>query len=124
MDKTVLEWLLEVRKSNGIVSGLRFQAAAESALHILMDDILAFDEIPFGRPVSFTSSWHSRMTQEYSVAYCGLKGEAGSVVKDAIAERMNEIPKHLAQGIHVLPEVPITSMRHGNGYMTLGLFKQ
>jgi hypothetical protein len=31
------------------------------------------------------------MTQEYNVAYCSLKGEAGSVDKDAIAERMNEI---------------------------------
>jgi len=93
MDKTVFEWLLEVRKSNGIVSDLRLQAAAESVLHILMVDILAFDELPFGRPISFTSSWRSRMTQEYSVAYCGLKGEAGSVDKDAIAERMNEIRK-------------------------------
>ena len=31
------------------------------------------------------------MTQEYSVAYCSLRGEVGSVDKDAIAERMNEI---------------------------------
>jgi len=31
------------------------------------------------------------MTQEYSVAYCRLKGETGSVDKDAIAKRMDEI---------------------------------
>jgi len=37
---------------------------------------------------------------------------------------LNTLAEHLARGIHVLPEVPITSMRHGNGYMTLGLFKQ
>ncbi|KAI1287581.1 hypothetical protein EDD11_010308, partial [Mortierella claussenii] len=56
-----------------------------------MDDIFAFDDIPHGRTISFTTSWRLRMTQEYSVAYCSLKGEAGSVDKDAIAERMNEI---------------------------------
>ena len=56
-----------------------------------MDDILAFDDIPLGCTISFTTSWRSRMTQEYSVAYCSLRGEAGSVDKDAIAERMNTI---------------------------------
>ena len=91
MDKTVLEWLLEVRKNNGIISGLQLRPAAESVLHILMDDIFTFDDIPFGRTISFTTSWRLRMTQEYNVVYCGLKGEAGSVDKDAIAERMNEI---------------------------------
>ena len=91
MDKTVLEWLLEVRKSNGIVSGLQLQVAADSALHILADDICNFDDIPHGCTISFTTSWRSRMTQEYSVTYCRLRGEAGSVDKDATAERMNEI---------------------------------
>lgn len=91
LDKAVFEWLLEVRKNNGIVSGLQLQAAAGSVLHILLDDIFAFGDIPTGRTISFTASWRSRMTREYSVAYCNLKGEAGSVDKDAIAERMNEL---------------------------------
>ncbi|KAI7819944.1 hypothetical protein BC939DRAFT_459074 [Gamsiella multidivaricata] len=95
MDKTVLGWLLEVRKSNGVVSGLQLQVAADSVLHILADDIADdigdFNDIPHGRTISFTTSWRSRMTQEYGVAYCSLRGEAGSVDKDAIAERMNEI---------------------------------
>ncbi|KAI1287159.1 hypothetical protein EDD11_010484, partial [Mortierella claussenii] len=46
LDKTVYGWLHEVRKSNGAVSGLQLQAAADSVLHILMDDIFAFDDIP------------------------------------------------------------------------------
>jgi len=91
MDKTVYEWLLEVRKNNGVVSGLQLEAAADSVLHILMDDICDIDDIHHGRAVSFTTSWRSRMTQEYGVAYCSLQGEAGSVDKDAIAERMKEI---------------------------------
>jgi len=93
IDRTVYEWLLEVRKNNGIVSGLQLQAAADSVHHILTDDIYDFDEIPHGRTISFTTSWRSRMTQEYGVAYCSLKGEAGSVDMDAIAERMDEIRK-------------------------------
>lgn len=91
LDKTVHEWPLEVRRSNGVVSGLQLQAAAETVLHILMDDIFAFDDIPFNRTISFTASWRSRMTQEFGVAYCSFRGEAGSVNMDAIAERMNEI---------------------------------
>jgi hypothetical protein len=31
--------------------------------------------------------------------------------------------KHLARGIQPLPEIPITSMKHKQGYMTLDLFK-
>ena len=38
LDKTAYEWLLEVRKNSGVVSGLQLQAAGDSALHILMDD--------------------------------------------------------------------------------------
>ncbi|KAF9176502.1 hypothetical protein BGZ50_000526, partial [Haplosporangium sp. Z 11] len=93
-------------------------------------------------------------------AYCSLKGEAGSVDKDAIAERTDEIrnicseldpddiyncdetgmylkelstrsytTKELTSGAHLVrniqhcPEVPITSERYGNGYMTMDLFK-
>ncbi|KAG0195620.1 hypothetical protein BGX33_002897, partial [Mortierella sp. NVP41] len=78
LDKTVYEWLLEARKSNGIVSGRQLQAAADSIFHILMDDIYEPDDIPLGRTVSFTAAWRSRMTQEYGVTYCSLKGEAGS----------------------------------------------
>ncbi|KAF9272540.1 hypothetical protein BGZ88_004653 [Linnemannia elongata] len=70
--------------------GLQFQAAAESVLHILVDYVLAFDNIPLSRTISMKTSWHSRMTQEYGVAYCSLRG-AESVNKNAIAERMNEI---------------------------------
>ncbi|KAF9114130.1 hypothetical protein BGW39_003484, partial [Mortierella sp. 14UC] len=91
LDKTVFEWLREVRKNNGVVSGLQLQASAGSVLHILLDDILAFDDIPTGRTISFTAAWRSRMTREYSIAYCNLKGEAGSVDKDAIAGRMDEL---------------------------------
>ncbi|KAF9080739.1 hypothetical protein BGX29_005081, partial [Mortierella sp. GBA35] len=91
LDKTVQEWLLEVQKSNGVVSGHQLQAAADSALHILIDDICDPDDIPPGRTISFTASWRSRMTQEYGVAYCRLKGEAGSVDKVAVAGRMDEI---------------------------------
>ncbi|KAF9312359.1 hypothetical protein BGZ91_006557, partial [Linnemannia elongata] len=57
---------------------------------ILVDYVLAFDNIPLSRTISMKTSWHSRMTQEYGVAYCSLRG-AGSVNKNAIAERMNEI---------------------------------
>jgi len=89
--RTIYEWLLEVRKKNGIISGLQLQAAADSVHHILTDDICNFDDIHHGHTVSFTTSWRSRMTQEYSVAYFTLKGESGSVDKDAIAERMDEI---------------------------------
>ncbi|KAI1300507.1 hypothetical protein EDD11_006182 [Mortierella claussenii] len=71
--------------------GLQPQAAADSALHVLMDDIYHPNDISPDRTISFTASWRSRMTQECGVAYCSLKGEAGSVDKDAIAERMNEI---------------------------------
>jgi hypothetical protein len=91
LDKTVQEWLLEVRKSNGIASGIQLQAAANSVLHILMDDICDPDDIPSGRVISFHASWRSRMTQEYGIAYCRLKGEAGSVDNAAIAERMDKI---------------------------------
>ncbi|KAF9114153.1 hypothetical protein BGX30_006687, partial [Mortierella sp. GBA39] len=63
LDETVYEWLLEVRKNNGIVSGLQLEAAADSVLHILMDDICDFDDIHHGREISFTTSWRSRMTQ-------------------------------------------------------------
>ncbi|KAF8932384.1 Tigger transposable element-derived protein 6 [Haplosporangium gracile] len=90
-DKIKFDWLLEVRSSNGVVSGLQLLAAADSVLHILTDDILVFDDIPLGHTISFTTSWRSRMTREYSVAYCSLRGKAGSVNKDAVADRMNEI---------------------------------
>jgi hypothetical protein len=91
MDKTVYEWLVEVRKNNGIVSGLQLEAAADSVLHILTDDICEPNNSPYGRSISFTTSWRSRITQEYGIAYCSLRGEAGSVDKDAIAGRMDEI---------------------------------
>lgn len=45
-DKAVYEWLSEARRKSGVVSGLQFQAAAESVLHILVDYVLAFDNIP------------------------------------------------------------------------------
>lgn len=91
LDKTVQEWLIEVRKSNSVVSGIQLQAAADSVLHILMDDICDLNDIPPGRPISFTASWRSRMTQECGIAYCRLRGEAASVDTLAIAERMDEI---------------------------------
>ncbi|KAF9143152.1 hypothetical protein BGX30_001180 [Mortierella sp. GBA39] len=140
-----------------------------------------------------------RATQDHGVAYCSLRGEVGSVDRDAIAERMNEIRnicvdfepddiyncnetgmylkelsthsytmeefmsgsklkrgtsrasilfcvnasgssldraavvkalrlqvlgERFARGIQPLPEVPITSMKHEHGYMTLDLFIQ
>jgi hypothetical protein len=91
MNRTVYEWLLEVRKNNDIVSGLQLQAAADSVLHILTDDFSDTLGNPYGRPISFATSWRSRMTQEYNITYCNLKGEAGSVDMDAIAGRMEEI---------------------------------
>ncbi|KAF9539469.1 hypothetical protein EC957_005391 [Mortierella hygrophila] len=71
-------------------------AEPDSVLHILADNILAddicdFNDFPHGRIISVTTAWRSRMTQEYGVAYCSLRGEAGSVDKDAIAERTSEI---------------------------------
>ncbi|KAF8932297.1 hypothetical protein BGZ47_011451 [Haplosporangium gracile] len=94
-DKFILMWRMakatNVRNKDDVVSGLQLEAAAGSVLHIPTDFIYSFDDISHGRTISFTTSWRSRMTQEYGVAYCSLKGEAGSVDKDAIAERMNEI---------------------------------
>jgi hypothetical protein len=34
------------------------------------------------------------------------------------------VGKHLARDVQSLPEVPITSIKHGKGYMTLDLFKR
>lgn len=87
MDRIVYEWLLDVRKKNGVVSGLQLKVAVD----VLADDICDFDYITHGRAISFTTSRRSRMTQDYDVAYCSLKSEAGSVDKDAIKERMNQI---------------------------------
>ncbi|KAF8944073.1 hypothetical protein BGZ47_004704 [Haplosporangium gracile] len=60
LDKTVYEWLLEVRRNNSVVSGLQLQATAEFVLHTLMDDILAFEDIPLGRTISFTKEDRQR----------------------------------------------------------------
>ena len=91
MDKAVYEWLQEVRKSNGVINGLQLQASADSVLHILTDDLDNIDNISHGCSISFTTSWRSRMAQEYGVAYCSLRGEAGSVDLNAIAGRMEEV---------------------------------
>ncbi|KAF8934962.1 hypothetical protein BGZ47_010114 [Haplosporangium gracile] len=53
LNKTVYDWLLEVRRNKSVVTDLQLQAAAESVLHILMDDILAFEDIPLGCTISY-----------------------------------------------------------------------
>ena len=103
-----LEWLLEVRKNNGIVSGLQLQVAADSVLHTLMNDIYDFDDIPHGRTIAFATSWRSRMTQEYSVAYCGLKREAGSVDKMTLQKGWM---KFVAYALNLTPTISTIAMR-------------
>jgi hypothetical protein len=90
VDKAVYNWLVEVRKENGIVSGRQLQAAAETIFHVLVDDI-APESISFGRPISFTASWSTRMKEEYCIASVHLKGESASVDMQAIEPRMTEI---------------------------------
>ena len=56
MDRAVYEWLLDVRKNNGVVSGLQLQNTADSVLHILTDDFNDTLGNPYGRPISFATS--------------------------------------------------------------------
>ncbi|KAG0264779.1 hypothetical protein BGZ95_003527 [Linnemannia exigua] len=81
--QSIMKWVEKFERLNLSRTG--------SVLHVLTDDICDSLDIPHGRTISFTTSWRSSMTQEYGVAYCRLRGEAGSVDKDAIAGRMDEI---------------------------------
>lgn len=92
IDQAVYDWLIEVRKDSGIISGRQLQAAAETIFHVLVDDI-APESMSLGRTMSFTASWLSRMKEEYCVASFNLKGEAGAVDMQAIEPRMAEIRK-------------------------------
>lgn len=88
--RAVNQWLVEVRKENGIISGRKLQATADSIFHVLVDDI-APDEMSLGRPISFTAAWRTEMKEEYCIASFSLKGESGSVDINAIEPRMAEI---------------------------------
>ncbi|KAF9177013.1 hypothetical protein BGZ51_009167 [Haplosporangium sp. Z 767] len=90
-DKAVDIWLAEARKENSVVSGIQLQAAADSIFYVLIDDVCGSDDISLDCTASFTASWLSRMKEEYGVVYCRLKGEATSVDKGMIAERVGEI---------------------------------
>lgn len=88
--RAVYEWLVEVRKENGIISGRNLQATAETIFHVLVED-LAPDDISLGRNISFTAAWRTNMKDEYCIASLNLKGEAGSVDLKEIEPRMAEI---------------------------------
>ena len=92
VDRAAFDWLVEVRKDNGVVSGRQLQAAAATIFHVLVDGISP-ENISLGRPISFTASWRTRMKEEYCIASFSLKGEAGAVDMQAIEPRVAEICK-------------------------------
>ncbi|KAF9085263.1 hypothetical protein BGX27_003509, partial [Mortierella sp. AM989] len=91
LETVLVKWMEKQRKECLPVSGKMFRAAAEVTFTVLQDCFEDKDGVSLGTPMSFSTSWFDALKKYHRIAYCQLRGEAGSVDLEAIEPELAEI---------------------------------